>query len=318
MGWMMLRTILLTVVMVLSLQMQGALARGWSDGTGKFKVEADLIAHSEERIVLKTKSGRLIALEIQQLSEDDRKFLASTEAKIGQLGSADKNHVWALTLKDLKVVGALTGYYAEDYVIQRQDARISVNGKKEQELPELFLRVLPAIVNKFEGTDLADPPALNRWLKDAGKGQHKYHVEGVHLHLASGVDVKVPIFLFGKTEQEFLKPGLERWRAIQSEKLEEQQKLDLERREAMLMEASARAYQANQAMQTRAQLLQLEMLAVATGATELWEVALIPNTAYGHPFSVVVPARSSAVAEQMALQKYPGASLGATRKFAGY
>ncbi len=158
---------------------------------------------------MKTKSGRLIALEIQQLSEGDRKFLASTEAGIGQLDSADKNHVWTLSFKDLKVVGALIGYYAEDYVIQRHDARIAVNGKKEQELPELFVRILPAIVNKFEGTDLADPNALNRWLKESGKGQHKYHVEGVYLRLASGVEVKIPIFLFGKAEQEFLSPGLD-------------------------------------------------------------------------------------------------------------
>ncbi len=52
-------------------------------------------------------------------------------------------------------------------------------------------------------------------------------------------------------------------------------------------------------MQTRTQLLQLEMLAVAAGATDLWEVALVPNTAYGHPFTVVVPARASDAAEQM-------------------
>ncbi len=314
----MLRVLTIVAAIALTFQLPGAFARNWSDSTGKFKVEADLIAHSKEHVVLKTKKGRLISLDVQQLSEEDRKFLASSEAAVGSLGDKDKDHVWALNIKDMKLVGALKGYYAEDYLVQTNGTAIVVNGKKERELTELFLRILPAIVNNFEGTDLADTKALNHWLKENRKSEHKYHVEGVYLKLASGVTVAVPTFLFGTAEQEFLNPGLERWRAIQTEKLESQHKAELERKEAMMMEASARAYQANQAIQTRAQILQLEMLAVSAGVTELWEVALIPNVPYGHPFSVIVPARDSGTAEQLAIQRYPAARIAAIRKFAGY
>ncbi len=312
------RSFTLCTMLVLALALSPVYARTWTDASGKFKVEADLIAQNTEGIVVKTQKGKLLVLEIKQLSQDDQKYLKSAEAGTDRLADTDKNHTWSLTIKDLKVTGSLTGYYAEDYVIQRAQSKVVVNGKKENELPELFLRVLPAIVNHFERTDLADLRALNNWLTKEGKGEHKYHVEGVHMQLASGVNVKIPIFLFGSVEQEFLKPGLERWVAMQSEKMEYEQKAELERREAMMMAASARAYQANQAAQTQAQIMQLELLAVATGATELWEVALLPTMAYGRPFTVIVPARNSLAAEQQALQRYPGTRVGATRKFAGY
>lgn len=61
-------------VFALALLAQSALARTWSDTTGKLKVEADLIAHSQERVVLKTAKGKLISLEVQQLSEDNCSF----------------------------------------------------------------------------------------------------------------------------------------------------------------------------------------------------------------------------------------------------
>ncbi len=304
----------------LSLILWASLAYGrtWSDSTGQFKVEADLIAQNAERVVLKTKKDKLISLDIKQLSEEDQKYLASAEASADRLADADKNHVWQLNIKELKLIGKLAGYYGEDYIVERSMSRPMVNGKKEKDLPEMFVKVLPAIVNHFEKANITDNESLNAWLAKQGKAQHKYHVDGVLLTLASGVEVKVPIFLFGSKEQEFLSPGLDRWRAIQDEKLESEKKAELERRERMMMEASARAYQANQAIQTKAQLIQLELLAVASGATDLWEVELIPTARSGYPFTVVVPARNSGAAQQAALQKYPGTRVGPTRKFAGY
>ncbi len=295
-----------------------AFGRTWSDSSGKFKVEADLIAQSAERVVLKTKKDKLISLDIKQLSEEDQKYLATAEASVERLADSDKDHVWQLNIEDLKLIGKLAGYYAEDYVVERLMSRPMVNGKKEKDLPEMFVKILPAIVNHFEKANITDHESLTAWLTKQGKSQHEYHVDGVLLTLASGVEVKVPIFLFSSKEKDFLSPGLERWRAIQDEKLESEKKAELERHELMMMEASARAYQANQAMQTKAQLLQLEMLAIASGAAELWEVELFPTARSGYPFSVVVPARNSGAAQQAALQKYPGTRAGASRRFAGY
>ncbi len=303
---------------VVTLQSATVVGRTWSDVTGKFKVEADLIAQNDEHAVLKTAKGKLLALDIKQLSEDDQKFLATSEASADRLAGTDKTHVWLLKIKDMKVVGQLVTYCAEDYFIERGSGAAVVNGKPERDLPELFRKILPAIVNHFEKADIVDHNSLVNWLNKQGKTQHKYHVEGVQLRLASGVDLRIPIFLFGDQEQYFLMPGLERWRALQAEKLEANNKAQLERREQVMMEASARAFQANQAIQARAQVMQLELLAVATGAVELWEVGLLPNTPYGHPFTVIVPARNSLTAEQQALQRYPGTRVAATRKFAGY
>ncbi|MFO0943958.1 MAG: SHD1 domain-containing protein [Pirellulales bacterium] len=70
-----------------------AFGRTWSDSTGKFKVEADLIAQNAERVVLKTKKDKLISLDIKQLSEEDQKYLATAEASAERLADADKNHV---------------------------------------------------------------------------------------------------------------------------------------------------------------------------------------------------------------------------------
>ncbi len=71
------------------------------------------------------------------------------------------------------------------------------------------MKILPAIVNHFEKTELADVNSLIRWLEKNNKKQHKYHVEGVGIQLESGDLVRVPIFLFVEPEQEFLRPGLD-------------------------------------------------------------------------------------------------------------
>lgn len=315
----MIRGLMKTLLLVqLCTACSAAWARTWTDASGSFKVEADLIALSPERVVLRTTKNKLLSLDVKQLSPEDQKFLSTAEASADRLADPDKNHVWQLQQKELKLIGRMQGYYEQDFVIERAQSRLVVNGKKETELPELLVKVIPAIVENFEHAGITDSVSLNKWLTKQGKTQHKYHVDGVRLLLDSGIELNVPIFLFGPQEREFLMPGLERWRAIQNEKLEQVKKEELERQEKMMMQASARAYQQNQAIQTRAQVMQLELLAVTSGATELWEVELMPAARYGYPFTVVVPARNSQVAEQTALQRYPGNRITGTRKFAGY
>ena len=58
-----------------------AVARPWSDKSGEYELDADLISFDDEFVILRRADKELAALEIAQLSDDDRKYLESTEAK---------------------------------------------------------------------------------------------------------------------------------------------------------------------------------------------------------------------------------------------
>ena len=52
-------------------------ARKWSDATGKFSVEAELLAVENDKVVLKKTDGSSIKVPIARLSETDRRYLQS-------------------------------------------------------------------------------------------------------------------------------------------------------------------------------------------------------------------------------------------------
>ncbi|MFK8115132.1 MAG: SHD1 domain-containing protein [Rubripirellula sp.] len=49
--------------------------REWVDSTGKFRIEADLVALRGDKVILETEAGKIVALPISRLSVADRKFL---------------------------------------------------------------------------------------------------------------------------------------------------------------------------------------------------------------------------------------------------
>ena len=137
------------------------------------------------------------------------------------------------------------------------------------------------------------------------------------LELENGDEYGIPFFLFSEEDQEFLKPGWQRW----SEKASDEKAAA---QEQFLLEASARAYaqqaQADRlATQKNTQIARVELalLAAATGVTHIWEIMLYPpGNTYGTPLSVVVPAPNSDVAAARALQQHPGYVVGETRRSA--
>ncbi len=291
-------------------------ARQWSDISGRYKVDADLIAINDDVVVLKTKDSRLIAVEISQLSKPDQEFLRSEEAGATKLDAKDKDHVWVLQ-GDLKVIGRVVGYFAGDLTVERRNARIFVDGTEDSQVPEQVMTMLPRIVEHYETAKIKDLPGLKEWLSKHGKLPHIYPVEGVRIALPSGEELKVPIFMFGSAERALLEPGLARWKALQKEKLEDTDRSRYDRREALMLSSAARAYQQDQAFKNQAQLMQLDLLAIDAGVTDLWEVLLLPPNPYAYPFTVVVPARDSATAQAVAAQRYPAYTVDATRKLAG-
>jgi hypothetical protein len=61
-------------------------------------------------------------------------------------------------------------------------------------------------------------------------------------------------------------------------------------------------------------MVELGLLSVDAGVTELWEVGLLPASTYGYPCSVLVPGRDSLSARQLAVERYPGWQVGYARK----
>ena len=52
---------------------QPSWARKWTDNSGKFSVEAELVAVKDDKVVLKKTSGSLKTLSVARLSETDRR-----------------------------------------------------------------------------------------------------------------------------------------------------------------------------------------------------------------------------------------------------
>jgi hypothetical protein len=65
-------------------------------------------------------------------------------------------------------------------------------------------------------------------------------------------------------------------------------------------------------------MMQLGLM-VAAGGLELWEVEVSRpnNTVYGYRTSVVIPARNSLAAQQIAQKRYPGWTVGAAANMSG-
>ena len=59
-------------------------AREWSSKNGQFKIEADAIAFSDHLVVLKKTNGALVAVELEQLSDADKKFLLRRRRQLMQ------------------------------------------------------------------------------------------------------------------------------------------------------------------------------------------------------------------------------------------
>jgi len=56
---------------------QPSWARKWTDSTGKFSVEAELVEVKDDKAVLKDTNGKVISLPVARLSETDRRYLES-------------------------------------------------------------------------------------------------------------------------------------------------------------------------------------------------------------------------------------------------
>jgi hypothetical protein len=273
-------------------------AREWVDATGKFRQEADLVDFDDRIAVLKKGSGRLVAVEIEDLSKDDREYLASAEAKETVAKETSDNRTWVL-VDGTKIKGRVAKYGKGELSIVRRNDRLFVNDRPAEDLGEVQRAILPPIV-----AHLSEKPIKNweeiKSLVVANRGTLTYPVEGVQLQPDNEEPVIVPFFMFNKRDLAVLEPGWQEWLAAQEDEYRQQE-------QSTMLRSLANEYQKQQKIDHRIQMLRL-----ASEWFDLWEVELIaPNGAVSF---VEVPARNSIQAQEMAYKNCPTCEIGATRR----
>jgi hypothetical protein len=282
-------------------------ARIWTDSTGKYKVDADLIAFNDKKVVLeRTDDHQLISLKPDELSQADRDYLQSKEGHDVVDALSKATQTW--TLQDgTKIIGRVISYGRRQLTIQRENSKIYVNDRHFDNLPETYQRMIPKIVNFFEKINMVDRQGLEDWLVRQ-KGQPRtFNCEGVLFELEDGDRYGIPFFFFSEADQNVLKPGWERWVAAQDDYPKQDES-------AFDLKSLAAAYQRDQQANRQIAQTQLLLQAVEAGVTSLWEVMLYPGAGGGQTLSVVVPGRDSRDATNNALARNPGYTAGPVRR----
>jgi hypothetical protein len=289
----------ITTALLCLLAAAPATAREWSDSTGHYKIEADLIGFNDTTVVLKKKNHRLVSAQIKLLSDADQKYLASEEAAAEANKLSDSQQTWTMK-SGLKVIGKVVNYARRDITLQRIRGKIYVNDKLFDNLDGVYQQMVPKIVSHFEMTEIDGKKGLDAWIMKLKGAPKSFTCEGVMLQLESGDLYGVPFFFFSDSDLKILEPGWQRWLA--AEKSQEDRE-----KERFALEKQAQAYQANQQASQQMMQLQLQLQAYQAGLFDLWEVALFPAPGTNLPPQlVVVPGRDSDQATAAAIRQYPG------------
>jgi hypothetical protein len=281
-------------------------ARKWTDSTGKYTVEADLIAADRLRVVLQNAEHRLISIERDKLSKADQDFVATELRQRQSRRNLNNDQVW--TLKNgLKVRARVVAYGKRDVLVQVHNGQLYVNDRRFDNLPEVYQKMVPRIIDHFESDDLQTDADFKAWVAGHEGVTRHYELNGVALELDNGDRYAVPFFFFSDADLKVLQPGWQRWAAA---------KEDAEReRENLYLQAQAQAYQHDPAANQQVSQLQLGLLGTIAGVTSMWEVQLFPGPGVmAQPMSVVVFARDSRSAVASALNGRPQYLAGPVRR----
>ncbi|QDV73993.1 SHD1 domain-containing protein [Botrimarina mediterranea] len=283
-------------------------ARTWSDSSGQYTVDAELVALTEKAAILQRGDHHLVSIDVEQLSEEDQAYLATEEAKLAADRVANKQQTWT-TVGGIEIIGNVVDFVERDVTFQRRRSKVYVNDRVFDNLPDVYQKIAPRVVAHFENLPtINDKASLERWLVRRRGQPATYKVEGVILELPSGDEYAFPFFLFRDEDLEVLKPGWDRWVAAHGN-YESQSSMSDELRTL----AAARQQDAEVTQQIAK--LQLMMQTVEAGVTSLWEVTLMPGQGVaGTPLWVVVPGRDSRQATAAALSRNPGYIAGPVRR----
>lgn len=300
-------TPLMSLVLGLAVANAAAQAREWTDETGTYSIEAELFGFNDENVILQRDDGQLGMLKIDQLSAADREYLSSREAEEINRKNIKSSQAWT-TGSGLKLVGRAVDFVRDEITIQRRRGRMYVNDRVFGNLPELYQKLLPEVIEHFDGVQIPDDRALRQWLLSLGGRPRTFLIEGVILEWENGDEYAVPFFVFSEQDRAWLKQGWAEWLAAQHDRDERD---DL----AFRLEAYAAAHLQNQQISHQIALMNLNLRAIQAGLTSAWEVTLHPVMGNPRPPRwVVVLGRDSREATFAALQQNPGYAAGPVRR----
>jgi hypothetical protein len=281
-----------------------AAGRTWTDSTGKYTIDADMIGFNDKMVILKKENHELVGVPVDKLSQKDQEYLKSEEA-VKTAKAADQMQTWTMR-SGLKVVGKVVAYGQKDVVVQRRRGKIYVNDQLFDNLPEVKQQMVPKIVSYFEKIDLKDRKVFEDWVLQQKGDARTFTCEGVILELENGDEYGVPFFFFSDDDLKILQPGWEKWLAAAKNSQAEAERAQ----QSYMLQAAAQAYQQDRLANQQIAMMQLEMV-VASNTGNLWEVRLYPQPGSpSGPMCVVVPAQDSAAAAQRAMMQYPGFVVG--------
>ena len=275
-----------------------AAGRPWTDSTGNYQVEADLMGFSDAMVILQKENHALVGVPVAKLSKEDREYLRSKEAEEAAHRSADQLQTWTLRT-GVKVIGKVVAYGRKEVALQRRRGKIYVNDRLFDNLPEVYQRMVPKIVAHFENAKIDDQKDLESWIVRQKGTPRSFTCEGVILELENGDEYGVPFFFFSDDDLKVLQPGWQRWLAAQKDEAKQHE-------HDFMLQSQAAAYQRDRQTNQQIAVLQLEMAGYQAGLFDLWEVGLMPKPGVASPpLAVVVPGRDSRSATQEAMRRYP-------------
>lgn len=289
-----------------------AYARIWTDSTGRYKIDATLVAFNSKTVILQRDDHQLGQVPIEKLSQADREYLKTKEAGEAANKLTGATQTWSLQ-GGAKIIGRVVGYARKQLTVSAGGGNIYVNDRLFENLPKMYQLMIPKIVGPSARAELNDKQALANWIAGQPGQMSTMTVDGVMLELETGDQYVLPFFFFSDQDLYVLKSGWDQWLAANS-----QQQYDEQRNQEFLLQSLMAARQRDQQIQHQVAMMQLNQ-ALLAGVTSLWEVTLYParGTA-GAPQWVVMPGINSGISIRDALAQHPGYVAGPVRKVAGY
>ncbi|OAI57739.1 hypothetical protein AYO49_06425, partial [Verrucomicrobiaceae bacterium SCGC AG-212-N21] len=174
-------TIAFAVTLLANLSLQ---ARTWSDASGSFRIEADIVRILDREVLLKTKDGREVKVAIAKLSAGDQKFLADqarATAKPADPMAAERikaNSAYILETKPSKEVDATFNYKITTPDLKAKDWAIMI--ARPPEIPsqsKITFSMTPAAEELKDKSPLARAYAVAKFKARGEDQEHGANAE---------------------------------------------------------------------------------------------------------------------------------------------
>jgi hypothetical protein len=284
--------------------------REWNDPSGRFLARGEYFASNDDTVVVRRRNGTLVGIELNDLSTADQGFVEEQKAAIESAeprpDAIDQYQTWR-SRNGFEVKGRIIAFRQREVEFRRMAGLVMVNGTAFSRLPPFSQLIAIQIVAEFDDPLVKTEADLSRWAAKLGTESRTFTVEGVLLKLEDGTELPVPFFMFSEADLYALRPGYEQWKDTKASE-------ESRTREDFLLQLQAEEHIRGRMESRQIEMMKLNLMAAATGVTTIWEVFLVPSPGvFARPLSVVVPARDSLQAQQMALAQYPGFRIHATR-----